>query len=590
MSEQGSTNVMITRDRTTWTHNRSLHRTDGVESICSMDTVVSHQARMQWGNARAFTIAELIVAIGVTVVLIIGISRIFSMSGKTVAIGQATAEVSQNEQALERLIRQDFMNITRHGFLMIRNERIGPDAWSSEEYGNYRENIYLNSDAEEDDAGLGTRRIDQIVFFATGNYPTYQFRSPFTSEGEIARNDTSSVSRIWYGHGFRRPGMVHAELPDDRLVNHPEEFEIKADIGPNGYYDSLGGVRFADVRSGDNADTVNKHAQQWMLGRQATLMLPRDHVSNHWELSFVTSVFEFFNELGSNQYAYPFSELGSPYDHTLPEFRNSPGYTDMVDCDLPRLEKQVTEYGECYNIETGETDLINDPMGGLWQVDAEVTDDVLRNYYYDHLDLIDQDRIDERIADYWMVQQRRRMRLARGRIRLETAVPSPYRYDQMLTHASLLPGCSDFRVQWSTGKIDPMSGNVVWYDIDNPANPYIDVDDGKSVSERRREAPDDPTIWFLSELPDYYWSTPEYKTEWEQEGSFREDQAEDLYYATFGYFVPMEKEVDEPDDRSELWPWPTMIRITVTLHDDRGILTNGRTYQFEIPLNVDPKM
>ncbi len=194
-----------------------------------------------------------------------------------------------------------------------------------------------------------------------------------------------------------------------------------------------------------------------------------------------------------------------------------------------------------------------------------------------------------------------RMALATGRIRAETTPPSLSRYDQMLTHATLTPGCSNFEVAWSTGQVDYPSGELVWYDIDQPANPYVEgyfpgtdgrETEGINTRERRERAPDDPKIWYLSEVPGQALAkdTPFSGIDlWPGRGNLKESQSEDLYYSTFGYFVPKvreggSKQGNQPptvrEDRSEAWPWPTMIRIRITLHDQRGRIPGGRSFEY----------
>lgn len=507
-------------------------------------------------SQAAFTIAELIVAIGVTVVLILGIARIFTMSKNTVSIGNASAEVSQYSRALERMLRHDLHHIIAgDGFLVIRNERIGTDAVSKF---NHREGIYLNPDAEEAGDSIGNSRLDQLVFFAAGDFPTYQY---YSTRGTVARNEVAPVARIWYGHGYRKPGLVTRD-PDDRTL---EEWEIKnlGQPGPNEFQ-----VRFAD----DNQppiDPANKYAQDWILARQQLLLLPREQIGNPdmLEGGIVPSVFELFNEIGSVQFVWPYST--HDYDPALWENRLSPGYADIVDADLESVEKAVSEYGIRYNYQSGEYETVADPLGGDWKQDAD--NQQYKDAYWNVFNTLGQD---QDIQDWWMIQQRRRMRMACGRMRVETYAPSTDRVDQMLTQASFIPGCSEFKVQWSSGDVDAGTGEMLWFDIEHPANPNVTGDLDRS--------PIDPTIWFLSELTPYG-TNPAYDREWKLDQPYSELQAQDLYYATFGNFIPKEGDAD----RSDAWPWPALIRIQVRLHDHRGVLTGGRTfeYQFALPEN-----
>ncbi|NOG53839.1 MAG: hypothetical protein HND57_05840 [Planctomycetes bacterium] len=508
----------------------------------------------------AFTIAELIVAIGVTVVLILGISRIFSMSKTTVSIGHASAEVSQYSRALERTLRRDLDKvIAGQGFLTIRNERIGTEAVSS---ANQRDGIYLDEETEEAGDCICNTRLDQIAFFAAGDFPTYQYRN---IRGTVARNDVAPVARIWYGHAYRKPGIVTSD-PAFRGTN---EWRIKneGDIGPNVYQ-----VRFADD-STPTVDAANKYAKDWVLARQQLLLLPREQIGMPSQLvGIVPSIFDLFNELGSAQFVEPYTYQFN-YDALAWNNQLSPGYVDIADTDLSAVDKAVAEYGTRYNYDTGEYEEIPDPLGGYWADDLDPGGN--NDSYWNLLNSYDQQRIDQSFADWWMIQQRRRMRMACTRIHVETAAPSNFRVDQMLTHATFVPGCSEFKVQWSSGDVNTATGEVLWFDIEQPASPYVTRDQDR--------VPNDPRIWYLSELP-AAGTNPYYDGEWRLDQPYIEAQAPDLYYATFGNFIPKEGDVD----RADAWPWPDLIRIQVRLHDHRGVLTGGRTfeYQFALPENA----
>lgn len=591
------------------------------------------------GHSRVgFTIIELIVAIGVTVILVLGVGRIFSMTKTTISIGESTAELNQYGRTLERLMRQDFENMTRGGFLVIRNERIGipkvrNDGKMDERIRSDVNNrpVYVDEKAwkEEDKTGIpqdmGVRRIDQISFFAIGGYGSYQFRNAygdgFGGRGIIARNDVSAVARIWYGHGLRALNLYNSTEIDPASA----EAEIKTGVGLNPYR-----AKFADKRFNPKdpmnpngtfkGDGANFYAQDWILARQAALVIRReaadaDQLSSSFRsLDFAPSFIEYFNESTNYYLTPPFSMPVYPVNdredyHSLRR-RLSPGMVDMIDMDLSEVEKTVTDYGWVYleqdinGNRKGEVVAYSDPIGRQlrsfwnWVSDAQVGGDGPAYSYVQ--DQRDRDLIDREISEQWLRGQWIRMALGTGRMRVETTPPSQSRYDQMLTHATLTPGCSNFEVAWSTGEVDYPSGEVVWFDIDQPANPYVegfipgsDGTEPESRRERRERAPSDPNIWYLSEIPpaaitgDSPFSSPL----WPGTGDLLESQAEDLYYATFGYFVPKvrdggkDQSLQKREDRSQAWPWPKMIRIRVTLHDQRGRVAGGRSFEyvFDVP-------
>lgn len=531
---------------------------------------------------RAFTIAELIVAVGVALLLIVGVGRIFTTTRTTISTGEASAQLTQYGRTLERLLREDFASIIRNGqaYMVIRNERLGSGPDVQTRY-NKRRALYFNSADEEAGLDLGTVRLDQMVFFTAGSTSSYQYRDPsFGAENIIARNDASTVARVWWGHGLRDP------FPDDGIEG------IKRSTGFAGYLATFGQDRTVGGLGG--VDLANRYVKDWVLARQPALLYTRaaagcNNNQTDRDLLFAPSPIEIFNEFslywnqGSN-YFYP-SPLtrwnGKPYYNRL-----STGFVDLIDMNLHTVLESVTEYGWQLNRQTGLREQYQDPLEALysglagnsggrdWRQDHLIIDPP-PSYISDNLDRTQLDKVNER----WARQQRYRMMYSTGRIRVETAVPTTTRQDQMLTHASLLEGCSNFEVAWSTGQINYPEGELVWYDINNPANPYA-FHPGKSNRDVDEQTPPDARAWFMTEvLPPSSGITDSFTTV-----PNVEPQNDDLYYATFGSFIPR----DNDDSRSQAWPWPKLIRVRATLHDPQGRIKGGREFEFIFNLPDSP--
>ncbi|GEM_PF-6470547 len=532
---------------------------------------------------RAFTIAELIVAVGVALLLIVGVGRIFTTTRTTISTGEASAQLTQYGRTLERLLRDDFASIIRNGqaYMVIRNERLGsgPDVQTRF---NRRRALYFNPAEEEAGIDLGTVRLDQLVFFTAGSTSSYQYRNPwFGQENIIARNDASTVARVWWGHGLRDP------FPDDGIEG------IKRSAGLAGYLASFGQDRTVGGLRG--TDLANRYVKDWVLARQPALLYTRAAAGcdtsggqgSELDLNFVPSPIEIFNEAnagvywGDNRYFYP-----NPLPPIDVRRRLSPGYVDIIDMNLPTVMQSITEYGWLRNRQTGELERQPDLLdtvarqltgsfGGIdWRQDSQ-TIEPPPSYISDNIDRSQVDKVNER----WARQQRYRMMYSTGRIRVETAVPSTARQDQMLTHASLLEGCSNFEVAWSTGQINYPEGELVWYDINNPANPYA-FHPGKTGRDVDEQTPPDARTWFMTEvLPPSSGITDSFTTV-----PNVEPQNDDLYYAVFGAFIPR----DNDDTRSQAWPWPKMIRVRATLHDPQGRIKGGREFEFIFNLPDSP--
>lgn len=536
---------------------------------------------------RGFTISELIVAVGVSLLLIVGVGRIFTTTRTTISTGEASAQLTQYGRTLERLLRSDFASIIRSGqaYMVIRNERLGSGS-DVQSRANRRKGLYFDADDETEGNDLGTARLDQMVFFTGGDQASYQYRDAFFGqENIIARNETSTVARVWWGHGLRDPN------PDDGIEG------IKGAGGFAGYIAQFGQDKQRIGIGG--ADTANRYVKDWVLARQPALLYTRkaadcDTPGTEQDLSFAPSPIDIFNENLS------YWNNGSNYFNRIPVFRrgNPPtpyraqlsfGVVDLIDMNLPAVMASITEYGWQTNRQTGLQEPWADPLyldyngivgndeGRDWKQDRASFDSpppyITHQTDRDQLDLLG--KVNER----WARQQRYRMMYSTGRIRVETAVPSTDRQDQMLTHATLLAGCSNFEIAWSTGQINYPEGDLVWYDINNPANPYA-FHPGKTNRDVEEQTPSDARVWFLTEaLPpssgivDSFTTVPNV-----------EPQSNDEYYAVFGGFVPR----DNDDTRSQAWPWPKMIRVRATLRDPRGHVQGGRQFEFIFNLPDSP--
>ncbi|MCW5766414.1 MAG: prepilin-type N-terminal cleavage/methylation domain-containing protein, partial [Phycisphaeraceae bacterium] len=71
---------------------------------------------------RAFTLVEVLVAIGAVALLAVGIAQIFSVIGKTVGAGRRLSNLTTFANVLERRLRADVESITRDGFIVVRHD------------------------------------------------------------------------------------------------------------------------------------------------------------------------------------------------------------------------------------------------------------------------------------------------------------------------------------------------------------------------------------------------------------------------------------------------------------------------------------
>ena len=209
------------------------------------------------------------------------------------------------------------------------------------------------------------------------------------------------------------------------------------------------------------------------------------------------------------------------------------------------------------------------------------------------------------------------------RPRVERTAPSMSSVDQALTNHALGTSCSSFSVEWTYGEgagggwvESPVAGqdDQYWYGVnysaddsllDGTGNPWLgqrwfglrDIERGvMPYAEFYANYPPDlqntPTPVSMSSQPtaaayavDPYAIDQEFPT-------FGGQSAYEEYWATFGYnrdrpALPLTEQGNElvfERDRS-FTPWPSALRITMTINDPQGRLEQGQVYQFvvEIP-------
>ena len=203
------------------------------------------------GNARAFTIVEMLIVIGILIVVTVGVATIFGSVGETVAKGRKLSELNQFAARIERVMRQDFEQLTRDGFLVIINKNA-----------NYGEDIQLYRGEQFDPDGNGDlgrpRRSDEIMFFARGVFES-QRRAI-----DPSLRASSNEAAIYYGHGQKRaPQLTNVDGNNNYFFN-PQPWDNNYT-----YSNSL------DTRLGaENIGFVNPNefARDWSLLRHVTLL------------------------------------------------------------------------------------------------------------------------------------------------------------------------------------------------------------------------------------------------------------------------------------------------------------------------------
>lgn len=214
---------------------------------------------------RAFTIVELLTAIGLLAVVILAASKILGTTAQVSGLGEANANVTQEAEAVERQLRRDLGRLDLDGYLVVRCVGVRNDVNRIRYSG---QNVPLLNPALAADAIL---RSDQVVFFAVGAEDTQQYVGGADLDGRTAPRAGST--RILYGHGVQFPDLTPlSEVATNRL--NPLGF----DDGPvvPWAWDAPGSGRLETVGSqSGGGPTVNgsqPEARQWVLARQAILL------------------------------------------------------------------------------------------------------------------------------------------------------------------------------------------------------------------------------------------------------------------------------------------------------------------------------
>lgn len=244
---------------------------------------------LPFAAGKAFTLSEMLVAVGAVAVISVGLAAVFQTVGRTVTTGKRLSALTQQAAVIETRMRQDFETMTREGFLVIRHQFTnfytpptstgGPTSGS----GFMREPAVL-TDVERypGDPTPRARRIDELLFFSADDFRT-------SRESLIPnRTATSRAARIYYGHGMRSTAMsvtdtrnqytsndgvrgVNQRLPDFR-----QTFQWDRNSSGIPQY-ALG------VKGTSQYPSPNQYASDWTLLRHATLLVsPSTTNSSGW--------------------------------------------------------------------------------------------------------------------------------------------------------------------------------------------------------------------------------------------------------------------------------------------------------------------
>ncbi len=584
-------------------------------------------ARNPRSVVRAFTLIELIVAIGAISLIAVGIAAVFSSVGNTVSGGRRVNQLNQYAALIERQMRSDFEAMTRDGVLVIKHDYADADGDGRITLGPNSPDRVLNSPTQRADEGR-LRRIDQLLFFVVDD-DLSSARAPIVPGLNVSANEGMVV----YGHGMRLDpiedvvgrniggGSVRYDRPQ---VN---------DGGPVRPYEEDRALGFSDTGYTTNP---NRYAENWALLRTVVnlaqpsssdpdildannplwgnLNLDRLEVlDNDIQLGGQPAASSVFAHLAAflPDANYPVDYIrgagGEP--DRYPSLAS--GLVDAASTDLAEIRRIIMDAGEFPWVVLGDPTYF-DPTDPNYLLDDQ---------YNANLNLTDLNNnllhMQAWMQDLFPVVHDPRSPIAnpRGiRTRFEEEIPDyvgtlslytdqrtrnfsfiqNYRLtdQRMLGSSVFVPRCTEFIVEYSFGEVvddvaSAFHGQLVWHGMTRSTQntntvgtivqPYPFWEDPVDSLRRDVFPYSVPYVKLDGTVDSRPLSTELLYGRTGNQNQFA--QAESLT-AYFGYTDPTYSPTDPNIDPVTVpWPWPTLIRITMTLADPVDP-TIEQTFQF----------
>ena len=489
---------------------------------------------------RAFTLVELMVAVGLLLVVIIAVSRIFSTASKVAGLGEAVNDILQETGAIERQIRTDISRIDYDGVLVIQCVAIKNNA-----------NLLSSSSAPLIDPtrpANATIRCDQLVFFSKGTQTSARFAGnqdlgPFNG---LAR---SNVSRILYGHGVQLPdlipqGSASSSRPDPIAFSDAPLLPWSFDTAASGSLD----YKYWWGGGGGVTNGTQPEARDWTLARQAILLADDGGDLRRFHKATDTTPTTYGNNSAVSLFEQLNLETVIAAANLLPNYNVINSRVDVVATNLNDIRKILAPVGST----TWRQRIVNGFFGPF--------------------------------LGYGQLA---------GYVRSEKVAPSMNRQDVMLTTPTLATNCSNFMVDWTWGPT--VSGVVTyplvptkWYGFSDFQGLTEEARGVRTLTEDLNPVPAGSLI--VPSVIEGANGTPiPYLCPLGLTGPIK------IYTAVFGFngdkpvFQTMSMQANGTAAiRDDYTPWPTALRITMQLHDPEKRIEEGKTLQLIVELPKRP--
>ena len=482
------------------------------------------------------------VAVGLLLVVIVAVSRIFSTASKVASLGEAVNDILQETGAIERQIRTDISRIDFDGVLVIQCVAIKNNA-----------NQIFSSSAPLIDPTRpvnATIRCDQLVFFSKGTQTSARFAGnqdlgPFNG---LAR---SNVSRILYGHGVQLPDLI-PQGPTSTARPDPIAFN-DAPLLPWSFDPVAGGSLEYKYWTGGGGGITNgtqPEARDWTLARQAILLSDDGGDLRRFHKATDTTPTTYGNNSAVSLFEQANLETVITDANLLPNYNVINSRVDVAATNLNDIRKILAPVGST----TWRQRIINGFFGPF--------------------------------AGYGQLA---------GYVRSEKIAPSMNRQDVMLTTPTLATNCSSFMVDWTwtpevIGYVPNPQIPTQWFGFPDSQIPLVPPatwnDDWRGV----KTLTEDPTTTTLPLVPSVIEGVNPIIYPLGSSPPIPPIPIK-IYTAVFGFngdkpvFQTLGGTVGIRDDYT---PWPTALRITMQLHDPEKRIEQGKTLQLIVELPKRP--
>lgn len=214
---------------------------------------------------RAFTLIELMVSVAMVLVIILGVNAIFKMASDTINAGQALSAADRENRAAQSVLFADFQaaRVIDGPMLFIRSEQVAAFRNREDELAD-PDTFPLTADTDDDNiegetgvAGELTyplvynsrnHRVDRVGFFASHLYR----RQTGTDNAKVSRfidTGSSNEAYVWIGHLAQPNGLAEPGMSGRVVHTMPGEASTTVKPNPN-----------------------NRYATDFILGRSVTLL------------------------------------------------------------------------------------------------------------------------------------------------------------------------------------------------------------------------------------------------------------------------------------------------------------------------------